>query len=913
MTKKEKAVYELLLVPRREWGLEARELAQSLGMQRSNVSALLNQLMRVGLVEKGEGRPVLYRALPSGEALSAPAQPVRRDCFETLLNHSKSLKKPIEQVRAAMHYPPNGLNSLLIGPTGVGKSFLAERMFRYGVEIGRLREDAPFVVFNCADYANNPQLLLSHLFGHKKGAFTGAEESQLGLVAQADRGILFLDEIHRLPPEGQEMLFYLIDHGEYKPLGHTGDVKTAQVQIIAATTEVPESALLSTFLRRIPMVINIPSLAERGFDERLELTISFFRNESARLGRELQVEGDVMRSLVLYDCPGNIGQLQNDIRIGCANAFVRSITQGLEQVRISLPNLPDYAQRGILKYKLNRAALEAVLPESAAFTFSKRGTDIAAVGIRQDDDFYHGMERRARELKEMGIEAKEIDAVMGLDIQNYFRGYLKVSETIIDKESMASIVDKRIIYYVEDFFQLATQKLNRVFQNKYFYGLCLHISASIERIRANKLIQNPQLVEIIENYPEEYAVSMYLVEQLEKAYDIKIPVDETAFIAMFISRDFTLENERTAHPVVLIAMHGNSTAKSMADVVNALVGGNNAYSYDMPLTKSVEAAYDEIKERVQSIDQGCGVIMVVDMGSLRIVGEMISNEISVKIRTLEYATTITAVEAARRASMETDIDLAYSNLLKSVNHLLLCGADPARPAPNDKQNIIITMCMTGEGSAVKLKNMVEEHLHLEGRDINVVPLAIFDKNDMLDKVNRLKERKNIIAIVSTFNPELYNIPYISMSELLFDKNYDKLRILIRELDQYPLMNQPLKEATGEENREEFYAFVASQIDVFSVDEYRIATDRFERELSSALGVEIAEELYFSLFLHLACVIEMLINGTPTMEYRQADELKAKYSREFKVIRQALRYYEEPFHISFPQDAVCYLIKILLHV
>lgn len=89
----------------------------------------------------------------------------------------------------------------------------AETMYKYAKEIGKLKANAPFVAFNCADYANNPQLLMSHIFGVKKGTYTGAIMDRIGLVEKANEGILFLDEVHRLPAEGQEMLFYLIDKG----------------------------------------------------------------------------------------------------------------------------------------------------------------------------------------------------------------------------------------------------------------------------------------------------------------------------------------------------------------------------------------------------------------------------------------------------------------------------------------------------------------------------------------------------------------------------------------------------------------------------------------------------------------------------------------------------------------------------
>jgi sigma-54 dependent dga operon transcriptional activator len=119
----------------------------------------------------------------------------------------------------------------------------------------------PLVYFNCAEYANNPELLSSHLFGHRQGAFTGATESKTGLIEQADGGYLLLDEVHRLPYEGQEKLFSLLDKGEYRPLGASGPARSITVRLICATTEPVSSSLLRTFQRRIQVAIDLPASA----------------------------------------------------------------------------------------------------------------------------------------------------------------------------------------------------------------------------------------------------------------------------------------------------------------------------------------------------------------------------------------------------------------------------------------------------------------------------------------------------------------------------------------------------------------------------------------------------------------------------------------------------------------------------
>src|SRR5438270_12381274 len=115
-------------------------------------------------------------------------------------------------------------------------------MHNFALELHALPADAPFIASNCADYANNPQLLMAHLFGSMRGAYTGADRDRTGLVEQAHRGILFLDEVHRLPPEGQEMLFYLMDRERFRRLGDVHE-RHSSLLLLAATTEDPASAL----------------------------------------------------------------------------------------------------------------------------------------------------------------------------------------------------------------------------------------------------------------------------------------------------------------------------------------------------------------------------------------------------------------------------------------------------------------------------------------------------------------------------------------------------------------------------------------------------------------------------------------------------------------------------------------------
>ncbi len=374
---------------------DATGIGKCLNITMNNTCMELNSLVKDGLVVKILGRPVYFFAreelaqvtgvrLPQciwenyaqfREALNAPEIVQREEGFQTVetdaaskaalgtsfsrfVGADQSLKKCIDQARSAILYPPNGLHTLIIGETGTGKSYFAEAMYDFAVETGMVNKNTEFVIYNCASYSENPQLLLSQLFGYKKGAFTGADRECPGIIDQADGGVLFLDEAHRLSPEGQEKMFLLIDKGIFQRLGETQNYRKAAIRIIAATTEDPKNALLSTFLRRIAVVINIPPLEKRSFDERVRFVFRFLWDESRNIGKNFQVDLEVIKALVLYKCPGNIGQLRGDIRCLCASAYLEYYYQKKsEGISVELTHLPDSVERGLCDVNFSGNAL----------------------------------------------------------------------------------------------------------------------------------------------------------------------------------------------------------------------------------------------------------------------------------------------------------------------------------------------------------------------------------------------------------------------------------------------------------------------------------------------------------------------------------------------------------------------------
>ena len=248
--------------------LSALTLGKRFNLSRNTVSQYLNEFCRDGILFKVNTRPVIFihkeifenkyniritkKMYTSIDELSEDVGLLEQDSsnedlnniFNEVIGANESLSSSIEQIKMAANYPNGGLPILLTGPTGSGKSFLAEKMYEYCKQENLLEKDAPFIVLNCADFSDNPELLSANLFGYEKGAFTGADFAKRGLLEEADRGILFLDEVHCLKPESQEKLFIFMDKGKYRRIGENDKWRSSKVRLVFATTEDIEKVLL---------------------------------------------------------------------------------------------------------------------------------------------------------------------------------------------------------------------------------------------------------------------------------------------------------------------------------------------------------------------------------------------------------------------------------------------------------------------------------------------------------------------------------------------------------------------------------------------------------------------------------------------------------------------------------------------
>lgn len=702
--------------------------------------------------------------------------------FNSFIGANGSLRPQVELAKAAILYPPNGLHTLIYGETGVGKSELAECMYKFSIETGIKDADSPFISFNCADYVDNPQLLLSQLFGYTKGAFTGADTNKIGLIEKADKGILFLDEIHRLPPEGQEILFSIIDKGRFRRMGEVDETRKVNIMIIAATSEDVESYLLSTFRRRIPMFIELPGLKSRPLEERYNMIINFFKQEAMKINIKIVVLLNVIEALLLYDAKGNIGQLKSDIEVACARGFLEHISKRTKYVTVDISHLSGEVAKGILEINKNRKNISKFISKNLeVFPNNEWGNDAAEQNsYALPADIYREIEDRYKKLKAQNISIEIINKLIADDLERNIQQLVqkvKGNRHNIIKNDLEQIVGHKIIYTVDSMMSTINDSPEYKDETLY-YCLATHLAASYERILHNKTIYNPQLKEIKKKYHEEYCKAKEMCEIASSCLNIEIPEDEVAFIAMYL-KAYSEKNTLNDNYIGVVVLSHGQVARSMLDVATKLIGENHACSMDMSFNESPSEALKRTETIVKKADKGKGVLLLVDMGSLVSFGKIISEKTGIPVRTCSRVNTLMVIEAIRRSVLpEATLDNIADSIEKEKHNydLEVTGEEDSKLRP-----AIVFICITGKGAAESLKKRVMDSLPDLDKKADLICKGYLT-DDIYKDLEQLSNEENILAIVGTIDLNIRNIPFISATEIVNLKGVKLLKNIIDKQD-----------------------------------------------------------------------------------------------------------------------------------
>jgi PAS domain S-box-containing protein len=322
--------------------------------------------LRAALQEVQRLKDHLYR-----ENLALRDEVDRASMFEEIVGASKPLKAALSRIAKVA---PTDSTVFITGETGTGKELIARAVHKRS-----RRSERAFVSVNCAALA--PSLIASELFGHEKGAFTGAAQQRLGRFELADGGTIFLDEVGELPPDTQVALLRVLQEREFERVGGVQSIHV-DVRVIAATNRDLKAATASgafrqdLFYRLNVFPIEVPPLRERKDDIRM-LVEYFVRRYASRTGKNIRsIDKRTLDLFQSYNWPGNIRELQNVIERSAilSSRDVFSVDESWLSKESSRPaSGAQVSQPSKGQPRSEREMIEAALTESRGRVYGSSG------------------------------------------------------------------------------------------------------------------------------------------------------------------------------------------------------------------------------------------------------------------------------------------------------------------------------------------------------------------------------------------------------------------------------------------------------------------------------------------------------------------------------------------------------------
>lgn len=801
-------IYQYIRKNIKEDGVTAQSIAEIFGIKRNVASHYLNLLEKEGKLQKGTNRPVHF-SIPTDTEKKAeecnnmiderPAAQKEVSVFSKFIGYNGSMEQVIEKCKAAVNYPVNGLTMIICGASGVGKSYLASLIHQYAVESGAVEKNAPFVVLNCADYANNSELLSSVLFGHVKGAFTGANEEKQGLLAEADGGYLFLDEVHNLSAENQEKLFLFIDSQKYRMLGDSKNWQTAKVRLLFATTEDIHSTLLATFRRRIPFEIRIPDFLERSYGERFLLVSSFFQNEAEILKKNICVDSEYFRRMLNLHEEGNIGAVKSKIKVLCAQAYSQ---QREEELRITTPGKESSDS---FHFYWNRPEKKKWMSSYQIFS------NITGCFVP-------------------GMNYSKIEEVLELFLQTITRrleenNFYEIPPFRHYEEKCRNSINKILKSYgyrlneleIDEFYKMVIA----VLFDETFFGAAFKISGyEKKKYRKYEVMISRILDAVLEDYNDNVREFLQTI------------------LTVWLSDKVKVKSKINA----LILMHGEHSASSMASLANEMIGDYVYEAFDMPIQVHTEDLIVKVNDYVRDIETNEGLVLLVDMGSLERMYDKISRNVDGDLVIVNNVSTAFALELGFSLFDKADIyritqmDMSQFNMKMQYYKGL-----------SQKPNIIVS-CISGEGIAVEIKEILSRYVNTDEIDI-----LTMDYSELKKQLNRgsAEDFHNTIVVFTTTPLSSTVVPVMNVEDLVNGFTNPSF-------PEFMLNKENVREFTNDIIKLFTLKGVATRLRFLNPEVVMQEVDQVIRGYENYYHVQLPNFLRINLFLHTSIMIERVL-------------------------------------------------------
>ncbi len=896
---------ELLKQKTKQHGLIPQEcfttssLASECLLSRTSVSQYLNEFIQERKAIKVNTRPVYFYEVSALEELGLELEEStfnsfseleeKKADFEKLIGYQGSLRHAIEQCKAAMSYPPCGLPILLNGATGTGKSRIAQTMYDYAASKNLVcSKESKFIAVNCSEYANNPELLTANLFGHTKGAYTGADKDNPGLIQLADGGVLFLDEIHCLKAECQEKLFLFMDKGIFHRVGDNERWYQSKVRLIFATTENPEDVLLRTLLRRIPIFVKVPTLENRPRSEKAALLSLIFKEESKEIKQSIEISALAYQVFMDTTIPGNVGGLVNCVKAACAHAFLNNQSKN-EVLEIHAYNLPEYVLQlaPVLNFKLQDTRDQKMMKLN--FPYQTNTSDSKLIFV------YDKMLESYRQYQENPLKNQWWSHQLKTTIEQYsdYIMYERIKNPNPNMDFTKKVTDK-IFSMVMNRYNLKIGNNDILLVSRYL-GEYAWLRYDLKKWLGEHHKEIQQLSNMVQlKYPREYAMATEVVENIE--INLDIDVDEMMKIRLMLLFCDLRKEETLNKTVAIILCHGYSTASSIADAANKMLNETIFDAIDMELTVSIDKIIKQLNDYLKVKNYFDNLILLVDMGSLEEIYKGITRSENTNITIINHVSTKLALAIGSKIKKGEDVAQSLETISQNSVAQFKCIQNRV------KKKGILFVCATGIGAAEKILDLFKRSL---ARTIDA-DMITYDYKKLIEngKEDYIFEKYDVSFIVGTLNPYLEDIPFIAIEELVLNSDMIELEELmgdyctqeeLEELKQNIIKNFTLNN-------------IVNHLTILNAEKVLEDVEELVEQMEVHFAKPLLPSTKVGLYVHCACLIERLILKNEINLINEPTEFMEQHEEFIEIIKEVFSVVENQYSVEIPVSEIFYIFN-----
>lgn len=858
--------------------LTTARIAADINVSRSLTSQYLNELVRDGLVIKVNTRPVVYlhRAVLShclqasidkseyssmAELLECAGIHEKKD-FEKAIGHNLSLASCIDQLKAAIGYPPNGLPILMSGEPGSGRALLSRLAFEYGRNSGALSQQAQYARFDCVRYADDIAVLRRMLLGTEK---------QDGVLNTVRGGIVYFENVESLDRRHRKTLLSLLDEYGRQRRGH--EAQPARI-ILSFSGETEQ---ISSVGCSVPISVAVPPLRERTADERTELVMHFLRAEGVRVFSEFSISRGALRALVRAAFPDNVDGLRACVVSCCSDAYV---THKDGELAIRTFNLPAAILSSFSACEGDDHLLSCRRNEHAAGSVSFE--------IRILEKVFACFERfNAGELSFGELLSEATESVREYQNHLNFESRTANVRALSYEQVINSVLETVGTAHDVNLTRKSSRLLAQCLTSQILGG------NGMDLWKRDHAVGISRMASVLSSHLRTTAaVVNHVVAETRKALGIEL--DALGRLVLTLDINPAVSESRARTCVGIVCCHGYSTATSIADAANRILHAHVFDAIDMAYDQEVTDVIRPLGRILERYDYCQSLILLIDMGSLAELRLELAKNVDMDIVVINNVSTGLAIEVGSAIQ-------AGEDPTERLDEVASLCAPSYQVALRERVADVIVFCSeSGKDAADKIRRLFAESLPAD----NDIALVVADYQDLVEHGTDglALAPGSVRAIVGTMDPGMEGVPFFALEDILYEGPTERLdRVFLRSAGAREIgsFHRSLLKRLTLQN-------VIGSITILNPERLYTEVSRAVERLIVLSGESVAPAASIGLHVHLCCLVERLVTKTPIESHADPAGFERDHGPFIAAFLRSFADIANHYHVEVPVTEIAYV-------